>query len=116
MNQRTPRRHHATLPRTLLSLALVGAHVIASLSAAEFQPTYDLAKLPGTAPDAPDIKFYGEPSPSGSQFGNVVRTGDFNGDGIQDLAIADLYVERSVPDLALVGAVYDGFGRSGFAV
>ncbi|MBL9172661.1 MAG: FG-GAP repeat protein, partial [Verrucomicrobiales bacterium] len=83
--------------------------------AAAFQPSYDTAKLPGTAPDAPDLKFYGEPSPSGSEFGNVVRTGDFNGDGIQDLAILDPFVERSAPFRALVGAVYIWYGRTGFA-
>ncbi|HRJ10918.1 MAG TPA: choice-of-anchor D domain-containing protein, partial [Prosthecobacter sp.] len=55
------------------------------LAAQDFQPAYDLAKPPGASLDAPSILAHGKLP--GDGFGRVIRTGDVNGDGIEDLIV-----------------------------
>ncbi len=59
---------------------------------------------------------YGTGSEPGDHFGKVLATGDFNGDGCDDVAVGvpdeDVYVSESVPQIVNAGSVFIVFGDS----
>lgn len=75
-----------------------------------FEVTYDLAKTPGTAPDAPAVIAHGKVM--GEGLGRVVRAGDVNGDGLDDLIIASATASAG-PGRANAGMVCIWFGGAG---
>ncbi|HYF35949.1 MAG TPA: choice-of-anchor D domain-containing protein, partial [Prosthecobacter sp.] len=81
--------------------------------AQEFQASYDLNKAPGAAVDAPNVKAYGKTN--ADNFGRVIRSGDVNGDGIDDLIVGTPGADAGTPVRADAGAVYVWLGAEGMA-
>jgi subtilisin-like proprotein convertase family protein len=76
------------------------------------QPTYDLNKNPGTLPDAPNVTAYGT---NLGGFGETVRVGDINGDGIGDLIVGAPAAGPSAPLMPQPGQFYIWFGKGDLA-
>jgi alpha-tubulin suppressor-like RCC1 family protein len=73
------------------------------------QPSYDLAKAPGSAVDAPHVRAFGASLLEAA--GSVVMAGDLNGDGIGDLIMGSPMSLLS----SRAGAVYVWFGKGAIA-
>ena len=73
------------LLRTLIALGLFTASWGTEASEPEFQPSYDLALAPASGDTSPSLRVYG--AQANDNLGRVVRTGDLNGDGVEDLII-----------------------------
>lgn len=102
------------LPTRSLWSLLAGAWfalvaIFALPASAALLPTYDFSKTVGTS-GAPNVLIYGKTS--GDELGRIVRVGDVNGDGIDDLIVATTFADVGSPNRADAGAVYIWFGKS----
>ncbi|MEO7974388.1 MAG: FG-GAP repeat protein, partial [Thermoanaerobaculia bacterium] len=88
------------------------ASVLAALPAAAQLPYVGLSTVGGQAFASEDLFFYGPAA--GEEFGYAVATGDFNGDGIDDLATGIAFDDGFVGDPILgCGAVVVRYGKPG---
>jgi hypothetical protein len=105
-------RRRANLAAAAAGLWLAAA-TFGLAGAQEFELTYDLNKAPGAAADAPHVKAYGRNAHDG--FGRVMRSGDINGDGIDDLIVGTPGADVGMPLRVDAGAVYIWFGKDSIA-
>lgn len=74
-----------SLLRPLVALGWLAALGVAGATEPQFQSSYDLALDPASGDTSPALRVYGRQANDG--LGRVVRTGDLNGDGLEDLII-----------------------------
>lgn len=71
--------------RPLLAYCWLAALTLVGASEPQFQSSYDLLHDPASGDGSPALRVYGRQANDG--LGRVVRTGDLNGDGLEDLII-----------------------------
>ena len=96
----------------LAPVLFVGGMLATPARAQSFQAVYDLTKVPGSAPDAPNVVAYG--AVARDRLGSV-RAGDLNGDGVDDLIVAAGSADVGAPLRTNAGAVYVWFGKGSLA-
>jgi hypothetical protein len=73
------------LVRLLLVLGCLAAVSLAGASEPQFQTSYDLSLDPASGDTSPAVRMFGRLANDG--LGRAVRTGDLNGDGLEDLIV-----------------------------
>lgn len=100
----------STLHRPLLAIGWLALLWLAGAVHAQFQPVYDLALAPASGDGSPALRVFGAQNNDG--LGRVVRIGDVNGDGLEDLIIGS-YSTGASAGRSNAGRVWIWFGGGG---